>query len=107
MGTCKFVIHSFWFVSWGKQAEKDEKSEQFQFFKIVNVKNHKTNLLKFSLFMGEMHGIYISHLLSFVEIYEYKHYVWLSERNVWHLFKSCLSDYCISMLFKGPFKKEK
>lgn len=83
MGTCKFVIHSFWFVSCGKQTEKDEKSEEkFQVFKIFHAKNHKTNLFKFSLFMGEMHGIYISHLLSCVEIYEYKHYARLSELDV-------------------------
>lgn len=66
------VCHTFllfFFLVENKQKKMKNSEESFQGFKTFHGKNNETNLFEFALFLGEMHGIYISHLPSCVEIY--------------------------------------
>jgi len=67
-------IPSVFFLVENKQKMMKKSEGNFQFFKIFYGKKHETHLFKFALFMGEMYGIYISHLLSCRETYECKNY---------------------------------
>lgn len=59
----------FFFLVENKQKKMKNSEENFQVFKTFHGKNNETNLFEFALFLGETHGIYISHLPSCVEIY--------------------------------------
>lgn len=74
-GAASFSCTPFgFFLAEDEQEKMKTSGENLHFFKTFNGKNHKTNLSDFALFMEEVPGIYISHLLSWVGVREYERY---------------------------------